>query len=169
MQMSKTRKISESVRPVSGRTARMILILAASVALVPSCTPNKRIMESVPPTPAPAASTSPEPPTIETDLRSMRNADFKFILVFRRRDGAEMNAEDKAFLNDNTPPDVNRRRLSEDGKAIIIGTNFPFLPGMIGNLTSRFVMEDHSKPDAGPLEVDRSANANTGKKPPANE
>ena len=174
MQMSKTRKTSGSGKPVSASCMKartfLIILAAAAAVLLPSCTPNKRIMESVPPTPAaPVAPSSPAPPSIETDLQSMRNADFKFILVFRRRDGGEMDAEDKAFINANTPPDVNRRRLSEDGKAIIIGTNFPFLPGMIGNLTSRFVMEDHSKPDAGPLEIDRSANANTGKKPPANQ
>ncbi len=90
----------------------------------------------------------------------MRNADFKFILVFRRRDGAAMDAEDKSVINANTPPDANRRRLSDDEKAVIIGSNFPFLPGSIDNLTSRFVMEDHSRSDAGPLEVDRTANAN---------
>lgn len=91
----------------------------------------------------------------------MRNADFTFILIFRRRDGAVMDAEDKAVINANTPPEVNRRTLSDGSKAVIIGTNFPFLPGTIENLTSRFVMEDHSKPDAGPIEEDRTANSNT--------
>ena len=56
---------------------------------------------------------------------------------------------------------MNRRRLSDDGKAVIIGSNFPFVPGTIESLTSRFIMEDHSKPDAGPLEEDPSGNSNT--------
>lgn len=104
----------------------------------------------------------------------MRNADFTFVLVFRRRDGSALDAEDKAFINANTPPDVNRRRLSDDGKAVIIGSNFPFLPGSIEQLTGRFVMEDHSKPEAGPLEEDRSANVNKGSgnasaRPPGNQ
>lgn len=72
-----------------------------------------------------------------------------------------MDAEDKRFINENTPPDVNRRKLSDGDKAVIIGSNFPFVPGTIENLTNRFVMEDHSKPDAGPLEVDRTGNSNS--------
>jgi len=134
------------------------IILAAAAA---ACTPNQRIMNSAAPTPAPPPVSIPAAASsFESDLQAMRNADFKFILVFRRRDDAAMDAEDKTFVNANTPPDVNRRRLSDDGKAIIIGSNFPFLPGTIANLTDRFVMEDHSKPDAGPLEMDRNANVN---------
>lgn len=131
------------------------------IAVVTSCTPNRRIIESA---------RTPEPPPVnstravsglEADLQAMRNADFTFILLFRRRDGAVMDAEDKAVINANTPPEVNRRTLSDHGKAVIIGSNFPFLPGSIETLTSRFVMEDHSKPDAGPLEEDRTGNSNT--------
>ena len=134
------------------------IILAAAAA---ACTPNQRIMNSVAPTPAPPPVSIPAAASsFENDLQTMRNADFKFILVFRRRDDAVMDAEDRSFAGANTPPDVNRRKLSDDGKAIIIGSNFPFLPGTIANLTDRFVMEDHSKPDAGPLEMDRTANVN---------
>ena len=139
-----------------------ITILTATLA---ACTPNKRIISSAAETPIPITST-PAASSFEGDLQAMRNADFKFILVFRRRDGAVMEGEDKSFINANTPPDVNRRRLTDDGKAVIIGTNFPFYPGMIGELTSRFVMEDHSKSDAGPLEMDRNSNSNTSEKPP---
>ncbi len=67
-----------------------------------------------------------------------------------------MTNEDKSFINGNTPFDTNRRKLADEGKAIIIGSNFPFMPGTIGKLTDRFIMEDHSRSDAGPLEVDRS-------------
>ena len=123
------------------------------------CTPNQRIINSAAETPLPVSS-STVPAGFEVDLEAMRTADFKFILVFRRKDNAPLDAEDKAWINANTPPDVNRRKLSDDGKAVIIGSNFPFMPGTIGNLTSRFVMEDHSKPDAGPIEMDRSGNAN---------
>lgn len=78
-----------------------------------------------------------------------------------------MSAEDKAFVNTNTPPDVNRKRLSDEGRAIIIGSNFPFLPGTITKLTERFAIENYSKPDAGPVEVDRTANANSNGSPAA--
>ena len=85
------------------------------------------------------------------DLESMRTADFKFIVVFRRKDGGKLQPEDKEALGRITGQQVNRRKLSDEGKAVIIGSNFPFLPGMLEKLTERFKMEDHSKPDSGPL------------------
>lgn len=75
-----------------------------------------------------------------------------------------MDADDKAFVNANTPYDVNRRKLSDGGKVVLIGTNFPLLPGNVDALTSRFLMQDHSRPDAGPLEMDRNANAAPNRK-----
>lgn len=134
-------------------------ILLSIIALATNCTPNQRIVESAK-TPEPQNIT-PAAANFDRDLQSMRTADFKFILVFRRIDGAAMDAEDKSFINANTPPDANRRRLADEERAIIIGSNFPFLPGTIDNLTNRFTMENYSKPDSGPLEVDRMANANT--------
>jgi hypothetical protein len=140
----------------------LCILIAAAIAISSACTPNQRIVESSrTPEPVPEVSITPQVSAFDADLQSMRNADFKFILVFRRRDGGAMTSEDKAFINANTPPDVNRRRLSDDDKAVIIGSNFPFLPGTIANLTDRFVMEDHSKPEAGPIEVDRFPNTNT--------
>ncbi len=135
-------------------TGVFFLVLLTFLSL--SCTPNPRIVESVPtPTPPPAVAATPKVITLDDDLQAMQNADFKFILVFKRKDDEPMNAEDKAFVNENTPYDTNRRKLSDDGKAIIVGSNFPFVPGTIGKLTDRFVMEDHSRSDAGPLEVNR--------------
>ena len=138
------------------RYAVFFIVIAAAMA---ACTPNQRIINSAAGTPAPVAS-STVPIGFEVDLEAMRTADFKFILVFRRKDGAVLDADDKAWINANTPPDVNRRKLSDNGKAVIIGSNFPFMPGTIGNLTIRFVMEDHSKPEAGPLEIDGAVDAN---------
>lgn len=140
-----------------GRVMKRLAILLW-LAAVTGCSPNPRIMNSAAETPVPVTS-APVEKSFDNDLESMRNADFKFILVFRKRDGEVLDPEDKAFINANTPADVNRRKLSDNGKAVIIGTNFPFLPGMIEKLTSRFVMEDHSKVDSGPLEVDPNAKA----------
>ncbi len=118
---------------------------------VAACTPNQRIINSAEtPMPVPVNS-APVISSFESDLQSMRNADFKFILVFRRKDGAILSAEDKAFAKMNTPYDANRRRLADEGKAIIVGSNFPFLPDMLEKMTQRFTMENYSKPDSGPL------------------
>ena len=134
-----------------------VLLIAAVVA----CTPNQRIVNSSPAeTPAPI-NAAPPPPAVanfESDLQAMRNADFKFILVFRRKDGAALTAEDKAFATANTPYDANRRRLADEGKAIIIGSNFQFLPGMLEKMTERFTMENYSKPDSGPMVANSDTN-----------
>jgi hypothetical protein len=125
-------------------------LLSVSIATASACVPNQRIANSSADTPVPV-NAEPVVITFEGDLQAMRNADFKFILVFRRKDGTVMTAEDKSFANANTPYDVNRRRLADDGKAIIIGTNFQFLPGVLEKLTERFTMENYSKPDSGPM------------------
>ncbi|MGD9562669.1 MAG: hypothetical protein AB7F88_11830 [Pyrinomonadaceae bacterium] len=138
------------------------ICVAAIAAALSACTPNRRIIESARTPQPPPTSSIPAESAFDSDLEAMRNADFTFILVFRRKDGEKLTAEDKSFVSSNTP-DANRRRLSDDDKAVIIGSNFPFVPGTIEKLTSRLVMEDHSKPDAGPIEADRNANvsANT--------
>ncbi|HMQ02553.1 MAG TPA: hypothetical protein PKD26_01375 [Pyrinomonadaceae bacterium] len=147
-----------------GLTSDGILVFVVLAILSVGCTPNRRIVESVPTAPTPgSASATPKAPSLDDDIEAMRTADFKFILVFKRRDGEQMNADDKAFVNENTPFDTNRRKLSDAGKAIIVGSNFPFVPGTVSKLTDRFVMEDHSRADAGPLEVDRLG-TNTKKK-----
>jgi hypothetical protein len=132
-------------------------LLSLSIAAALSCSPNQRIVNSSADTPVPV-NAEPVVITFEGDLQAMRNADFKFILVFRRKDGTVMTAEDKSFANANTPYDVNRRRLADDGKAIIIGTNFQFLPGVLEKLTERFTMENYSKPDSGPVVANTTPN-----------
>lgn len=127
--------------------AGFVLLGIASCA----CGPNERIMNSASSeTPVPA-NAAPAAGTLESDLQAMRNADFKFILVFRRKDGAALTGEDKALASSSTSFNANRRRISDDGKAIIIGSNFPFLPGTLEKMTEKFTMEDHSKPDSGPM------------------
>lgn len=150
--------------PRPGRkTQRMkhLIFLIILSSVMAACTPNQRIVESGQTPPRPATDPTKPASSFEGDLQAMRNADFKFILVFRRKDGAVMDAEDKTFVNAFTPPDANRRKLSDEGKAIVIGSNFPFFPGTIVALTDRFIMEDHSKPDSGPIEVDRLGNSKT--------
>lgn len=77
----------------------------------------------------------------------MRNADFDFIFVFRRKDGSEMDTDDKKFFNSFTPLETNRRRLTDGGRAIIIGTNYRWTPELFKKFTERFNLEDYSKPE----------------------
>src|SRR5687768_5307642 len=111
------------------------------------CGPNQRILESSNNTSAADAS-SPSTqipstvPSFEQDLNAMRTADFKFIVVFRRKDKAALDASDKELLS-NTATQANRRRLSDEGRAVIIGSNFPFPAGEFEALNERFTMENY--------------------------
>lgn len=131
-----------------------------------SCGPNQRILESANENQASNVehvatnvNASPAVSSFEQDLNAMRTADFKFIVVFRRKDGSALDATDKELIS-KTGSQANRRRLSDDGKAVIIGSNFPFNTGEFEGLAKRFRMEDYSKPDSGPMFSNTSTNSN---------
>ena len=122
------------------------------VALASGCGPNQRIIESSN-TAEPSAerpSDGPNEPastdSFEADVKSMRTANFNFIYVFRRRDGAALTQEDKRFMAAETPPEINRRKVSDAGKAVIMGSNFRVPPENLKRLTEKYVLEDLSNP-----------------------
>lgn len=126
------------------------------------CSPDQRILNSaITPTPAaaPAAESTPTTSTVEQDVEAMRNADFNFIYVFRRKDGGPIDPDDKRFAGAITPPEINRRKLSDGGKAIILGSNFRLPADVMKRMTDRFAFQDLSKP-ASELP---GANSNTNK------
>jgi len=98
--------------------------------------------------------------SFDQDLNAMRTADFKFIVVFRRKDGQPLDAADKELIG-KTAAQANRRRVSDEGKAVIIGSNFPFPEGEFKALNERFKMDNQSKPDSGPMFANVNANTNT--------
>ena len=122
-----------------------ILLLALTTL---ACGPNQTILNSASETPPPPSNIQPAEGNFESDILAMRNADFNYIYAFRRKDGRAMDADDKRFVNSNTPSETNRRRVSTDGKVIILGSNYRFPPEMLKNLTDRFIFEDYSKPDS---------------------
>ena len=122
------------------------------IAFACGCGPNQRILNSAEnspraSTPDPTNST-PAVRTFEQDLNAMRTADFSFIYVFRRKDGAPLDADDKSFISQNTPSEMNRRSLSDGGKAVMIGSNFRLPPDLLNVFKERFLFEDHSKPES---------------------
>jgi hypothetical protein len=130
---------------------KVVAILGLAVSIMTAaCGPNQRILNSASENPAarsegPDANTTPAETTVEQDIEAMRTADFNFIYVFRRRDGAALDADDTAFFSRTTPAEMNRRRLSDGGRALIIGSNFRMPPENIEELKARFVFEDHSR------------------------
>ena len=129
---------------------RMILAAAVFVLLASGCGPNQRIIESSNAGNRTAASEAAEAPspaatTFEQDLEAMRTADFEFVYVFRRKDGGVLDASDKSFIAQTSPAEMNRRRLSDNGKAVIIGSNFRMPPQALETLKEVFAFEDYSR------------------------
>ena len=140
------------------------MILAA--ALASGCGPNQRIIESAntadasPAQPSGNSSSTPSADSFAADVKAMRTADFNFIYVFRRRDGAVLTPEDRRLMAEETPPEINRRKLSDAGKAVIMGSNFRVPPENLKRLTEKYQLEDLSKP---------GVDANAGQAPPSNK
>ena len=123
---------------------------------------NQQILRSAA-TPTPDAGTAAATPVaaLDQEINAMRTADFNFIYVFRRKDGAVLDPADKKAASDNIPPEINRRKVIEEGKAVIIGSNYILPPANFKVLSSRFLVEDYSKPISEM--TNGNANSNTGK------
>lgn len=146
--------------PIStGRILKKLgaIILAFAFGSAIGCTPNQRIVDSAK-TPEPAATDRPQKTGFDVDLESMRTADYTYIYVFRRKDGAELNNEDKKFINSQKPLEVNRVRLSDNGRAVIFGSNFRLPPEVLKSLTDIYAFEDYSKPASDTTPANVAAN-----------
>ena len=129
-------------------------ILLILVSTVVACQANQAILNSQP---KPVADSSPEQPKdpFQRALRGVQSGDFTYILVFRRKDGGVFVKEDNRFIKANTPRETNQFVLTDDERAVIAGSNFPFPPENTKILSERFNIEDFSKPEA------KTANNNT--------
>ncbi len=92
---------------------------------------------------------------VERDIKSLQNANFQYIFVFRRKDGGAFGAEDRTFLKNNLPAETNRFYLSDDDKAVVAGSSFKFEPEVLEKLGERFDIENFSAP-----EPDKNTNVN---------
>jgi hypothetical protein len=86
-------------------------------------------------------------PSLEDDLQAMRNANFDFIYVFRRKDGGALDGEDKKYLKNYAPAATNRFVLTDENKAVIAGSSYRFEQENLDNLQKRFIIENFSKPE----------------------
>ena len=86
----------------------------------------------------------------------MRTADFVFIYVIKRKDGGPLDNEDKRFASAVIPGEMNRRTVADEGKAILIGSNFRMPDESLKLIEERFVVEDLSR-EAAPANVNSRA------------
>lgn len=125
-------------------------VFAFATTFLIGCYPNQRIVNSSTGQWSNTNTNSQGTPvksTFEQDVESMRTANFVFIYVIRRKDGGPLDADDKRFASQETL-DMNRRAVSDEGKAIVVGSNFKLPDENLKTLTERFAFEDLSKPDA---------------------
>lgn len=156
MRRKETRGRGEGEKGRGGRyLVDLAVIILACFGL--ACGPNPNILKSGKETPAPVTGERPVS-SFESDLETMRTANFEYIFVLRRKDGGKLDGEDKKFAKGNMPPEINRIAVSGDDKAIIAGSHFPFPPEALKLLQSRFNFEDFSDPKNAPAAKDANAN-----------
>jgi hypothetical protein len=142
------------------RPGRYPVVLAAIIILAGlglACGPNPAILNSGKETPARVTGERPAS-SLEKDLETMRTANFEYVFVLRRKDSGKLDADDKAFIRQNKPVEINRVVVSDDDKAVIAGSHFPFPPEALKLLQARFNFEDLSNPANAPAESNVNAN-----------
>lgn len=98
---------------------------------------------------APAAANAsptvqPSPLTdFERALRFIRNGQFTYIWVFKRKDGKPLTGNDSDFLRTNAPQVVDWA-ATDDKTVVVAGTNFDLEEGNLEKLKQRFEVEDYS-------------------------
>jgi hypothetical protein len=118
------------------------------------CGANQSILESANKSSTPAANMSIEKSSLDQDMDAMRTAQFSTIYILRRKDGGGFDADDRAAVRLHTSQ-ANRRVAADEGRAVIVGSNFLIPEKDMAALRERFELVDHS-----PLPADSSANEN---------
>ena len=143
MKMKKIKSSFKKLKPKQlfcNERACGFLILLCAVLLSFACTPRSFEKPKAAATPIAAED---KQAVFESELEKMRTADLQFILVFRRKDGAVFDVDDKKYLRANLPF-YNRLVVADEDKAVIIGSNFKFPPENTDALRMRFNVEDYS-------------------------
>ncbi len=122
----------------------LIVVLAAlSVAFAAGCGANENILRSGKDERVSQANIEASKPSIENDIEAMRTAGFTFIYVLRRKDGGVIDPEDKSVIRLQTTQ-ANRRVSADDGKAVIVGSNFQLAPHNMAAIYQRFAVDNYS-------------------------
>ncbi len=128
---------------------RPLLALSFFCLVFTGCQPNEAILKSGRNNSLradPAATLAPRRTSFEQDLAEMKDAGFEYIFVLRRKDGKQFEDDDRKFLRESMPHEINRRVSSDDGKAFIFGSGFAIDIKSIQTWEKRYVVEEHSKP-----------------------
>ncbi|HEX8145102.1 MAG TPA: hypothetical protein VF553_21230 [Pyrinomonadaceae bacterium] len=93
------------------------------------------------------AQAAPSPRTdFEEKLQYVRDGQFNHIYVFTRKDGGAFDRDDVEYLTANSPvgEKTNMRVKTDDGRRVVIGTNFEYTQENFDTLGKRFNIEDYT-------------------------
>jgi hypothetical protein len=137
------------------RTLKIFLAVVCGFACF-ACATEKQpaVKEKATPTPVSRA----DKKKFEDDLEYVRNGNFDYIFVLRRKDGNAFDGEDSTYIKANSPLETNQRLITDEGKTLIIGSNFRYTPEQIAALQKRFTFKDLSPAK------DQPANSNSNAK-----
>jgi hypothetical protein len=96
---------------------------------------------------SPQQKAAPSPATdLERQLQYVRDGQFNHIYVFSRKDGGAFDKDDVADLTANSPvgEKTNMRVKTEDGRRVVVGTNFEYTQENFDTLAKRFNIEDYT-------------------------
>lgn len=96
---------------------------------------------------SPQQKAAPSPATdLERQLQYVRDGQFTHIYVFSRKDGGAFDKDDVAYLTANSPvgEKTNMRVKTEDGRRVVVGTNFEYTQENFDTLAKRFNIEDYT-------------------------
>ena len=123
---------------------RLITLIVITISIATSLTACRRGASSDDETPD-TSTYRPEatPATqFERDLKYVRDAHFKHVWIFARKDGKELTKEDSESLRTNAPKVVDW--VKTDQNRVIAGSNFPLEGPQLTALQKRFNIEDYS-------------------------
>lgn len=134
------------------------LLLLALCLLFAGCGANESVLRSGRED-TNADRAAPQVPSFDQEIAAMRTAGFSFIYVLRRKDGAPISPEDKSVIRVQTTQ-ANRRVSADDGRAVIIGSNFQLSEQNMSVISQRFAVENYS-PAPGQAAISPTVDTNS--------
>ena len=158
--MITTKGIRQGVEEKRSRGVVALAFLFFLSLFASGCGVNEGVLKSG--KDGPQANVASTKTPFEQDLDSVRNADFIYVYVLRRKDGGKIDAEDRAAIKLHTSL-ANRRVSSDDDKAFIIGSNTPLPPPNLMALYEHFAVDNYSQPQPANTNVNANAKVNSNK------
>jgi hypothetical protein len=124
------------------RTATAAVLAALALTSFSACRRDSSADDDTPDTSTYRPEATPAT-QFEQRIKIVRDAHFKYVLVFSRLDGRPFTPEDSQVLHTNAPKVVDWVGM-DDKKTFIAGSNFPIDPPQLGVLQKRFKIEDYS-------------------------